>query len=873
MSKMNTDKKRTSNSDKETLSSHNSGLKPPFSPEIRNRIEAIKQSLINKHQGESISYTSCQQNGCWADGCVLKVRSKDGRVTAIEPDDIVNPNNPREEVTEELLRQGMVQLRPCAMGYAWRRFLYHPDRIIYPMKRVGERGEGKFKRISWDEALDTIVSKMKEMKEKYGPFSIWSPGFGVPLELPMTFFELNSISRLFFYFGAGVSCWGAQSREAPSFAANHTFGSFDPSCPPPFPPPGGDPPGGAPPGGGPPSGGPPEGLIMGPVSFGGAHENPDTFDSKLILLWGFNPTDAQNGTIVYYLRLAREKGIPVICIEPRYTWTAEVLSDQWIPIRPGTDMTMMLGIAHVLFKEDLYDKEFVEKFVEPKGFTMWRDYVLGKKDGVEKSPQWAEGICGVPSETIVDLARKMASLKPCRFYYGSAPGRQIYGEDSQRASNYLGAMIGCIGVPGGSTPSEMGGFCPPRIPGPFLDFKRQPPDYNPPPLINWNKWPKAVLLREKYDKGEITKEEYCREIGNTPDSPLPNLKMRLDLGYICNNPNTGMGVKEYLEALGKQEFIVICASFMNLQAKYADIILPITNDFFEHDYYRDDISTTGLANFVVYCPKKVDPPGEAKSKLWMSTKIAERLGFVEKYNPAYKGDERWDEMSEELHKIAFERWSQSIPVKMTVGEVPSWEEFKKKSVIRFPIKEPYVAMGEQIQGGKPFPTPSGKMEFYSEMAAQIDEKTRFGNKVKPIAQWTPGGWGTFTDPNTNKYPLMLLTPHPLFRQHSLNDNNPLLRDEYRHGVWINPADAKVRRIKENDLVRIYNDLGEMVIPAYVTSRVTPGIVVIHEGAWYMPDSSGVDRRGASNVLIHNEHIPQAINRMFRATDLVQVEKK
>jgi anaerobic dimethyl sulfoxide reductase subunit A len=434
-------------------------------------------------------------------------------------------------------------------------------------------------------------------------------------------------------------------------------------------------------------------------------------------------------------------------------------------------------------------------------------------------------------------------------------------------------MIGSIGVAGGGIPSEMGGTTAPQIPAPFLDFGRQPADYNPPILLNWNKWAAAVLLREKYDKGEITKEDFYRRIGNARDNPMPNLKMRLDLGYISNATNNIMNIKEHIEALKMQEFVVVCASFMHLTAQHADIILPIASAFFEHDHYRDEYQVTGLSNFIIYSPKKVEPLGEAKSRLWICTKIAERLGFVDKYNPAYKGDEKWDEVSEELHKKAYEAFAQNEPTKEKVGAVPSWEEFKKKSVIRFPIKEPYIALRDEVQGGKKFPTASGKIEFYSERAAQINEESHYGNKISPMARWTPGGWGSFTDPNTHKYPLTMLTPHPLFRQHSFNDNNPLLRDEYRHGVWINPADAKARGVKENDSVRVYNDLGEMVIPAYVTSRVTPGVVVIYHGAWYQPDGSGVDRRGAPSALIHSEHIPQTTNRVLRCTDLVQVEKE
>jgi anaerobic dimethyl sulfoxide reductase subunit A len=433
-------------------------------------------------------------------------------------------------------------------------------------------------------------------------------------------------------------------------------------------------------------------------------------------------------------------------------------------------------------------------------------------------------------------------------------------------------MIGSVGVPGGGIPSEMGSTTAPRVMAPFLDFKRQPADYNPPILLNWNKWAAAVLLREKYDKKEITKDDFYRRIGNACDNPMPNLKMRLDLGYMSNSANNSINVREHIEALKKQEFVVVCASIMHLTAKYADIVLPIANPFFEQDHYRDEYQVTGLNNFIIFSPKKTEPFGEAKSRLWICTKIAERLGFVDKYNPAYRGDDKWDEMSEELHREAYNRCAGDEATREIVGKMPSWDEFKKKSVIRFPIKRPYIALQDQIEKGTPFPTESGKIEFYSELAAQINEETYYGNKISPLARWTPGGWGTFTDQNAHRYPLMMLTPHPQFRQHSYDDSNPLLRDEYRHGVWMNPADAKMRGIVDNDLVKVYNDLGAMVIPAYVTSRVIPGVVTIYHGAWYEPDDQGIDRRGAPNVLVHNEHIPQTTNRVLRVTDLIEIEK-
>ena len=126
----------------------------------------------------------------------------------------------------------------------------------------------------------------------------------------------------------------------------------------------------------------------------------------------------------------------------------------------------------------------------------------------------------------------------------------------------------------------------------------------------------------------------------------------------------------------------------------------------------------------------------------------------------------------------------------------------------------------------------------------------------------------------------MLSPHSLYRVHSFLDNNPWLRDDcYRHAVWISVADARKRGIRDDELVRVFNDIGEMVIPAYVTSRVVPGTAVVFHGGWYRPGRArsplmpeGIDTGGAPNMLIHNEDIPLTIVGIYPCQGLVQVEK-
>jgi anaerobic dimethyl sulfoxide reductase subunit A len=149
------------------------------------------------------------------------------------------------------------------------------------------------------------------------------------------------------------------------------------------------------------------------------------------------------------------------------------------------------------------------------------------------------------------------------------------------------------------------------------------------------------------------------------------------------------------------------------------------------------------------------------------------------------------------------------------------------------------------------------------------KSTQYGGYIDPMPVYRPP-WDGMHDPKVAKYPLFIVTPHPRHRIHSGHDSNPWLKDDsYRHGIWINVANARERGIKDDDLVRVYNDAGEMVIPAYVTSKIAPGVACIYQGAWYRPNKSGVDRRGSPNILHYTKDNPSGA---FPYTSLVEVEK-
>ncbi len=357
-----------------------------------------------------------------------------------------------------------------------------------------------------------------------------------------------------------------------------------------------------------------------------------------------------------------------------------------------------------------------------------------------------------------------------------------------------------------------------------------------------------------------------------------------------------------IRAMKKLDFLVVSSYFTdNMAARYADIVLPQIATAYEGRNCFSAIHSTDLfksgtyhGNYFLYRQKCVEPPGEVKSGDWVWVQIARRLGLAGLYSPRLAGvsDEAWDETIEDFHREAYEKWASSKDI--APFNPPGWDEFQNRPVFRVEIKEPHYAFKEDIESGQnPFRgTPSGKIEFYSQglaRGAAYLASTDFvpgygkcygGGNLPPMAQMTRGGRDTFFSEDARKYPLLMSSPHSPYRVHSFLDNNRLLRgDCYRHAVWISIADAAARGIKDDDLVKVYNDIGEMVIPAYVTSRIVPGTVYVSHGSWYRPDAiksdlmpDGIDFGGSPNFLTHNEDLPQTIIGFLPCKALVEVAK-
>ncbi|MBI2831937.1 MAG: molybdopterin-dependent oxidoreductase [Chloroflexi bacterium] len=719
---------------------------------------------------EKVINTICR-NDCGG-GCVLKVYIRDGAITRIGTDE----------------SEGL-QYRACAKGRAHRQWMHSSDRLKYPMKRTGERGEGKFARISWDEALDRVASEMERIKNTYGPSAILLQSRGGDLS---QLHRKKPMERLLSLWGGYSTTWGFASYEGAVFGSLVTYGT----------------------------------------TFA-ANDRDDLLNARLIIMWGLDVASTiHHNNTRFYLAQAREKGTRIISVDPKYTNSTAAFADQWIPIRPGTDTAMLIAMAYVMVKENLHDRSFLEKYTA--GFERFKEYILGDEDGLPKTPSWAESITGVKAETITGLAREYAAARPAALMPGWSAGRTPNGEQFHRAIMVLAAMNGNVGIHGGNSGIGVYGETYNYNLGDFLPVGSNP--------VERGALRRKNALSGSGEAGSSARVHNCKVWdaileGKAGGYPADYKMLYLiNSNYLNQHPNVNKGVK----ALKALEFIVTQEQFMTATARFADILLP-TAYFME----RNDVVTGGGLPFYGFMNKVIKPYFESRTHFEIAVALAERLGITN-FN---------DKNEEELLK------------QIVAGskDIPDYETLKEGVIHRIKLSEPGVAFKKQIEdlGKNPFPTPSGKIEIYSQQLADMQEPM-----IPPIPKYIET-WEGLSDPLAKKYPLQLITSHPKLRVHSQFYNVPWLTELESQEVIINASDARARDIEDGDWARVFNDRGETVIRARVTERIMPGVVDIPEGGWYTPDQSGIDKGGCANILTRDESSPGGA---FVGTCLVEVRK-
>jgi anaerobic selenocysteine-containing dehydrogenase len=704
---------------------------------------------VKKTDGVTVVKTGAWSGGpgCHG-GCGVELHIKDGKLIKVEGDE----DHP------------FLQGRLCPRALAMTQYVYHPDRLQYPLKRVGERGEGKWQRISWDEAFDICEHRMREIKDRYGPEAIvFGQGTGRDAGGPLIFLAYAYGSPNWTLFGlSGISCF------TPRLAGMH--------------------------------------MVSGDITFPDAaqffperYEAPEWVPPKCIIHWargirGSQCTDHYfSGHWVVDLM---KQGAKLIAVDPRFTWAAS-RAEVWLQVRPGTDGALAMGLLNVIINENLYDKDFVEKWTH--GFDQLKERVQ------DYPPQKVSEITWAPVEKIVKAARMYADSKPASIRFGQPIDSNSQATAVMHALNCLWTITGNLDVPGGNV------ICRPPFGVTIYPYSTQEViqlygeefvanltkkriGASQFPLVkNFRAWALSDSILEQMETGE----------------PYP-IK---GLWLFTNNfiAGTAQDPRRHYEAVRKLDFNVVVDVFMTPTAQaIADIVLPSTS-FAE----KDSVFTTGVILNAIHKNIQV---AECRSGWDIHFELAKRL------SPESVPWENLDALFTERLK----------PSGLT------FKELRERSWALAPKDHPSGShpyrryeKGQLRPDGEPgFRTPTGKVELYSTLFEEygLDPLPYHEEPIEsPIS--TPDIY--------EKYPLILITGRrtPTF-YHSEHRQIPWLRQfEKEPYVEIHPDTAKEIGVENGEWVWIEGVRGRVKRKLKTTPVVHPKMAMALHG-WWLPESDG-----------------------------------
>jgi len=570
-------------------------------------------------------------NDCGAK-CLMSARVQEGCVLEITPDTSVLP------------------FTGCSRGRAYRQTFLTADRLRYPMERTGKRGEGRFRRITWDEAVGKIAQAIRKTGEVYGPSSRFvTPASGVSALLRGDRF----MKRLLGLNGGYLNYYNYYSAACANYVMPYVYGTIE--C---------------------------------------GHTEEDLLHAGMIILWGHNPSANYFGPFFNRtLSKAKEQGIPIVVIDPRKSESVLTYADEWIPIKPSTDSALADAMCWHIWKSGLQDQKFMDEFClgfdeahmpagVPAGESYYA-YLSGEKDGVEKTAEWAREITGVPADVIRKLAEQYARTKPACLMPGLGPQRTGNGEQFYRSTAALACITGNVGKSGGSS----GGT--PWIPTHLLpDFAAIDNPYKG--SIPSFLWTKAVN-----DAGSMTPKEDGVTGVEKLDASI-KLIFNLANGLLLTQHSDVNHTVELLSDEKKVELLVVSDVFMTSGARFADLLLPAPS-FFEVDNIVPPWVTD---NYLLYNHRCMEPLfGSRFEYLWIR-ETAAALGLEEDFTDGKATQEEW-------MRFLYDDARKSEP------ELPPLEEFKKAGCFVFQAGTPHIAFQETIKNKGRFDTPSGKIEIFS----------------------------------------------------------------------------------------------------------------------------------------------------------------
>jgi molybdopterin-containing oxidoreductase family molybdopterin binding subunit len=749
---------------------------------------------------DEVKIAGCQYAGCYSCQGLVKVR--DGKVVSID----TWPEDPRKN-------------KPCLRGRAHLQRIYSPDRIKYPMRRVGERGEGKWEQITWDDALAEIGEKWGGYIKEFGPQSIVFEGGGSKSGGYLNSYLLTRLRNI-----VGLAASEPCDDMGMAKGLNKVFGpAYNTWGFPPF-------------------------------------DWVQLKNSSAMITWSGNITVAATQNWRQIAEAREKNGMKFVVVDPNYTGSAQK-ADLWVRPNPGTDTILQFALTSYIVSQDKHDKEFLRDFTvapvlinqQTKMYLRMSDLGVQPTEGPvdpttgmptiidppvvwdavagapgamgavaepplsgshtingiktrtawdmllevvnEYAPEKASELCGVPVQTIHKLA-DIITAGPV--FHHTGYGSQSYnnGVQNGHALALLGAVTGNTGKPGAGTGSGWHG-----------------PTYN-----------LAYTYPTGFNSMAIAKLALCFDVLET--GKFKGEPFFVKSLFMCGSSIIGgfLDTNRVVKNLAKVDFIVCADLTFNDSAKYADLLLPVT-----HNYESEDIFSSDL--YVLYMDKVVEPAFECKTDGDIAIELARVLGV---------GDYFSKTNDEFLHEALDSESMSSLGITV--------ENLKRDRVIRF-LPEGYVAP-------RAWPTGTGRMEIYVDTPfPRLDVGQTIDFDAEHMPRWFPPTEAWHENEMMREYPLYFMSERARNRYHTQDAESTWLREiEPEPIIRMNPTDATARGIKEGDYVEVYNSRGHAVALARLSEEMMPGVVKYPKG-WQISHF----KAGCWGELHNSEFDPVGVN--------------
>jgi biotin/methionine sulfoxide reductase len=702
----------------------------------------------------------------------------------------------------------------------------HRARIAQPMVRRGwlergpgpnrQRGRDQFVPVSWSRVLDLAAEELRRVYAAYGPRAIFGGSYG--WASAGRFHDApRQLHRFLNMAGGYVRSVGSYSSGAASVILPHIIG-------------------------------PQEAVAGNNVSW-----DELVAHSALVLAFGgmaLKNNDVGGGGTGEHiararLRAARRQGAEFHLISPlRDDLPAEVEA-VWHPIRPRTDVALMLGIAHTLVTEGLHDRAFLDRFCV--GYEIFEAYLLGRSDGRAKDADWAAAICGLSAGEIRELARRAAgrrALVTC----SQSLQRAEHGEQPVWMGLVLAALLGQIGLPGGGFAYALGstsntGKPPLAVPLPTLPLGRNSiSDFIPVARI-------ADMLLQAGEPFDFNGQQLT----------YPDIKL---VYWAGGNPfHHHQDLNRLREAFARPDIVIVHDSVWTASARHADIVLPATVTL-----EREDIGGSAGDPLLAAMYRAVPPYGEARDDYDIFCELAGRIGIAQEFAEGRSVRQWLQHVYEPTRRALLERGA----------DAPDFDEFWEAGELALPTL-PWdggiVRAFRRDPEAAPLPTPSGKVEIASATIAGFGYPDSPGHPA-----WLPAS-ETAEPPMATRFPLHLIANQPATRLHSQLDfgaTSQASKIKGREPVRIHPQDAAARGIGDGDIVRLFNDRGACLAAAVLSDALRPGVVQLSTGAWYDPEDPTAERplcvHGNPNVLTRDAGTSKLAQGCTGQLTLIEIER-